>query len=72
VTAEIFPTAIRATAQGVTYNVGRGISALAPITVGLVASRAGLGAGFSLTAAAFLFAAVLWTWIPETRGRALR
>jgi MFS family permease len=72
VTAEIFPTAVRATAQGVTYNVGRGISALAPITVGLVASRAGLGAGFSLTAAAFLFAAVLWTWIPETRGRALR
>jgi MFS family permease len=71
VTAEIFPTGVRATAQGVTYNVGRGISALAPIAVGLVATRAGLGAGFTITAAAFLVAAILWAWIPETRGRAL-
>ena len=34
VTAEIFPTRIRATAQGMTYNVGRGISAAAPFAVG--------------------------------------
>jgi MFS family permease len=71
VTAELFPTAIRATAQGITYNLGRGISALAPITVGVVAARAGLGAGFSLTSAAFVIAAVLWLWVPETRGRSL-
>jgi MFS family permease len=71
VTAELFPTAIRATAQGITYNLGRGVSALAPITVGFLAARAGLGAGFSLTAAAFVVAALLWIGIPETRGRAL-
>jgi len=71
VTAEIFPTAIRATAQGITYNVGRGISAIAPFAVGLAADRAGLGAGFSMTGAAFLLAALLWIGIPETKGRAL-
>jgi MFS family permease len=71
VTAEIFPTAIRATAQGVTYNIGRGLSALAPITVGALSAEYGLGAAFSLTSGAFVLAAVLWIWIPETRGRRL-
>ena len=71
VTAEIFPTAIRATAQGVTYNIGRGLSALAPITVGALSAEYGLGAAFSITSGAFVLAAVLWIWIPETRGRAL-
>ena len=71
VTAEIFPTAIRATAQGITYNLGRGVSAFAPFTVGVVAARAGLGAGFLLTAGAFLVAALLWIAIPETKGRSL-
>jgi MFS family permease len=72
VTAEIFPTAIRATAQGVTYNIGRGLSALAPITVGALSAHYGLGAAFSITSGAFLLAALLWIWIPETKGRSLR
>jgi MFS family permease len=71
VSAELFPTAIRATAQGLTYNLGRGISAIAPFAVGSLAARWGLGAAFSLTSTAFLLAAVLWIWIPETKGRAL-
>jgi MFS family permease len=71
VSAEIFPTRIRATAQGLTYNLGRGLSAAAPIIVGRLAITFGLGAGFSITAIAFLVAALLWVWIPETRGRAL-
>jgi MFS family permease len=71
VTAEIFPTAIRATAQGVTYNIGRGFSAVAPITVGALSAEYGLGAAFSITSGAFVLAAVLWIWIPETRGRSL-
>ena len=72
VTSEIFPTEVRATAQGVTYNVGRGLSALAPFTVGALAVHYGLGAAFSITSGAFLLAALLWIWIPETRGRSLR
>lgn len=71
VTAEIFPTRIRATAQGLTYNAGRGISALAPITVGALAGTWGLGAAFSVTSGAFLLAAALWYWIPETKGSRL-
>jgi MFS family permease len=71
VSAELFPTSIRATAQGLTYNLGRAISALAPLIVGSLAARRGLGIAFSITSMAYLLAAVLWIWIPETKGRAL-
>lgn len=71
VTAELYPTAIRATAQGFTFNVGRIGSALAPFLVASVAERHGFGIAFSLTAASFLMAAMTIAWIPETRGRVL-
>jgi MFS family permease len=71
VTAEIYPTEIRATAQGFTYNIGRIGSAVAPWAVGRLAETSGFGAAFSLSAVAFLCAAVMWLWIPETRGRDL-
>jgi MFS family permease len=71
VTAEIYPTAIRATAQGFTYNLGRVVSALAPFYVGALAQTQGFGTALSISSAAFLLAAVTWIWIPETRGRQL-
>jgi MFS family permease len=71
VTAEIYPTRIRATAQGFTYNMGRIASAAAPIVVGSLAQTRGFGAAFAVAATAFLVASVMWTFIPETRGRAL-
>jgi MFS family permease len=71
VTAEIYRTAIRATAQGFTYNIGRIASAAAPFMVGSVAQTQGFRTGFLLAAAAFVFAAASWTFIPETKGRAL-
>jgi MFS family permease len=71
-TAEIYPTAIRATAQGFTYNLGRIASAAAPYTVGSLAASRGFGAAFTVTGGAFLLAAVAWIWIPETRGTELR
>lgn len=71
VTAEIFPTSIRATAQGFTYNVGRIVSAAAPFTVGTLAQTHGFSAALSISSLAFLLAALMWTWIPETRGRQL-
>jgi MFS family permease len=70
-TAEIYPTEIRATAQGFTYNMGRIASALAPLAVGSLAQSQGFGLAFGLTGAAFLFAAITWYWIPDTTGRAL-
>jgi len=72
VTAEIYPTAIRASAQGFTYNLGRVASALAPFTVGTLAQTRGFTAAFSTAALAFVLAGVAWIWIPETKGRELR
>jgi MFS family permease len=71
VTAEIFPTTIRGMAQGFTYNVGRLVSAAAPFTVGTLAQTHGFATALSISSVAFLAAAVLWIWIPETRGRQL-
>jgi MFS family permease len=69
VASEIFPTAIRATALGVTYNSGRLLSAVAPFVIGSLAQRSGFGLAFTVTAAAFLVAATFWIAIPETKGR---
>ena len=71
VASEIFPTAIRATALGVTYNSGRLLSAVAPFVIGSLAQQRGFGAAFTVTSVAFIIAAVLWLGIPETRGRKL-
>ena len=70
-TAELYPTRIRATLQGFTYNVGRVGSAAAPLAIGTLAQDRGFGPAFLLASAAFVAAAVMWIWIPETRGRAL-
>jgi MFS family permease len=70
-TAEIYPTTIRATAQGFTYNVGRVASAAAPFAVGSLAATRGFTPAFALTGGAFLLAAIAWRWIPETRGKPL-
>ncbi len=70
VTAEIYETSVRSTAQGFTYNTGRVASAVAPFAVGGLADRQGFGMAFVVAAGAFLLAAVLWVWIPETLRRA--
>ena len=71
ITAEIFPTTVRASAQGLTYNLGRGVSALAPFVVGAVGARHGLGFAFLLTSVALLFAGFVALLLPETKGRDL-
>jgi MFS family permease len=69
VTAELYPTAVRATAQGITYNVGRVASAAAPWIVGTLTATHGFPLALSLAAAAYALAAVFWIFIPETAGR---
>jgi MFS family permease len=71
VASELFPTEIRATAMGLTYNIGRGFSALAPFAVGWVAMEYSFFAAFLLLAAAFLLAAALALLLTETRGKHL-
>jgi MFS family permease len=71
--AELFPTSVRATAQGLVYNVGRGLGALGPFTIGAVAEMEGVGISLALalTAAFFLGGAVLILLVPETSGKEL-
>ena len=71
VTAELYPTSIRASAQGFTYNIGRIASAAAPFTVGSLATSSGFGIAFLVSGAAFLLGAISWAGIPETGGREL-
>jgi MFS family permease len=71
IASELFPTEVRATAMGLSYNLGRGLSAAAPFVVGLLAGRYGLGSAFFLQAGAFLAAALLALALPETKGKAL-
>ena len=71
IVSELFPGEIRATAMGLSYNIGRGLSAAAPFAVGALAIRLGLGPAFFLLAGAFLVAALLSLALPETRGQQL-
>jgi MFS family permease len=71
IVSELFPGEIRASAMGLSYNIGRGLSALAPYAVGALALRFGIGPAFWLQAGAFLMAALLALALPETRGQQL-
>ena len=71
IASELFPTEIRATAIGLSYNIGRGFSALAPLAVGAIATRYSFNAAFYLLATAFFVSAVLALALPETKGKQL-
>ena len=69
---ELFPTAVRGTAQGFCYNAGRGIGALFPALVGFLSETMSLGAAivvFSSLASGIMILMLLT--LPETRGRSL-
>ncbi len=70
-TAELYPTRIRATLQGITYNSGRIVSAVAPLVIGSMAQEQGFSTAFLLVSASFILASLTWILIPETRGREL-
>lgn len=71
--AELFPTTVRATGQGLTYNLGRGMGALAPYTIGFVATmpNVGIGSALALTSAFFLAGAALSLFFPDTSRKPL-
>ncbi len=69
--SELFPTSIRATALGISYNAARGLSAFAPFLIGTIGETHGLTWGFALCGIAFAAAACTAFWIPETRGTEL-
>lgn len=69
--AELFPSSVRGTAQGLCYNAGRAVSALAPTTIGALADRFGLGTALASTSAFYVVGAALVFLLPETRGKEL-
>ena len=62
--SELFPTKVRATGQGFTYNAGRALSALAPLTIGALAKDQGIGSALALTSAFFVLGAILVLIVP--------
>lgn len=67
--SELFPTHIRATCMGFSYNLGKSLGALSIAGVGVLSERFGLAeaiGGFCLVAYALAIIAVLL--LPETRG----
>ena len=70
---ELFPSRVRGSGQGFSYNAGRGIGALFPTLVGYLSARMGLGHAISTFAVIAYLTMVLATLLlPETRGRDLR
>jgi len=70
--SELYPTAARATAQNVLFNVGRAVGGLGPLLVGLVAAARGFE--FAITLLALLYVVdlvTMWLLIPERRGAEL-
>jgi MFS family permease len=61
IASELFPTALRASALGFAYNIGRLLSAVAPYLIGQVSEYAGLNWALCITSAAFLVAALIAT-----------
>jgi MFS family permease len=71
--AELYPAAVRATGQGTSYNIGRMAGAVAPFTIGVIATLPGIGIGLALsvTSAFFLLSAALVFTLPNRSGQAL-
>jgi len=69
--AELFPSAIRATAQGFAYNVGRAAGAFAPFVIGAAADTYGIGSALAVTSAFFVAGGVMIRFLPETMGEEL-
>jgi MFS family permease len=70
--SELFPTAARATAENVLFNIGRAVGGFGPVVVGAVASLYSFEFAIALLAALYVLDIIaLWLLIPERRGAAL-
>lgn len=63
--SELYPTRMRTTGSGFTYNVGRGLSAFGPILMGGIATTSSFSAGIILAGGLFLLAALVMLTLPS-------
>ncbi|MCU1297988.1 MAG: major facilitator superfamily 1 [Acidobacteriaceae bacterium] len=69
---ELFPGRFRASGQGFSYNLGRGVGALFPALVGFISARMELGKAIAIFATgAYLVVILVIGLLPETKGKAL-
>ncbi len=67
--SELYPTAARATAQNVLFNIGRAVGGLGPLLVGLAAASHGFEFAIGMLALLYVVDLVtMWLLIPERRG----
>ncbi|WP_432017066.1 MFS transporter [Streptomyces hydrogenans] len=69
--AELYPTPVRGTGQGLTYNTGRAIGAVFPALVGFLSESWGVGGALVFGAVGYGIAVVALLGLPETRGKEL-
>jgi MFS family permease len=70
--SELYPTAARATAQNVLFNVGRAIGGFGPVVVGAIAGAFGFDTAIALLAVLYgLDILAMLFLIPERKGEAL-
>jgi benzoate transport len=71
--SELYPTAARATAQNVLFNLGRAVGGFGPLLVGLAATARGFEFAISMLALLYVVdLAAMWFLIPERRGAELQ
>jgi len=69
---ELFPTAIRATAQGFCYNFARFFSAVAPFATGAIVSAYGsFAVAIAIVGLVYLLGLVIVIYARETQGQML-
>ncbi|SOZ17437.1 MFS transporter [Cupriavidus taiwanensis] len=70
--SEIYPTAMRGTGQGFCYNAGRGVGALFPLLIGLLAAKMPLGKSIAMFGfIAYGCMIIALCMLPETMGKGL-
>jgi MFS family permease len=70
--SELFPTAARATAQNVLFNIGRAVGGFGPVVVGAIAGLYGFETAIALLSLLYILDILaMWLLIPERRGAAL-
>jgi len=70
--SEAYPTAARATAQNVLFNIGRGIGSLGPLAVGALAAKYSFDAAIALIATIYVVDIIATIFlIPELKGQEL-
>lgn len=71
IASEVFPTAVRGTAMGLVYNIGRFLGAASPYIIGFITEKSGIVVALSSISLAFLLAATIASALKETKSHVL-